>query len=350
MPPDETPKSGTSVWRKLLIALPFALILLLLVMFGAARATEGNSFCGTSCHEMLPYNATWEASKHHEVSCVTCHIPPGLFNLAKTKFFALREVYVHFTMGDKAPITVTRKIPNVVCEDCHPSSDIPEPIPLYTASFSHKSHSKVPECVDCHAQLVHAPLPGVPYIPPQSMNGCFVCHNGKAQPNDCAYCHQAPHPDRGTCEQCHSLSSWMPGNFKHPVPLTGPHAQILCETCHTSATTNKLGPADGCINCHGNHHKDPKATECATCHTTAHFVPSTTRRKDRTCQPARSHSPARPVTRRASRSHRAPATAGVPPPAATSSDAERSDPGNGRAPAGSWTDGRSTAMHFVTGS
>lgn len=264
-----------SIWRKLLIATPFVVVAMLLAMFGAAKATESNAFCGRSCHEMLPYNATWEASAHSTVNCVQCHIPPGLWNFAKTKFFALREVYVHVMGQVKAPIAVTRKIPNVVCTDCHPSSGIPEPIKLVSATFSHTSHSKVPNCVDCHAQLVHHPLQSVPYIPPQSMVACFQCHDGKAQPNECSYCHEAPHANRGACQDCHSLQTWAPNGFKHPVPLTGPHAQILCEQCHTSGTGSSMGPADGCVGCHGNHHNDPKMTLCADCHTTTHFTPST---------------------------------------------------------------------------
>lgn len=245
------------------------------VAFAAAKGTESNHFCGVTCHEMIPFDQTWIASKHAQVDCVKCHIPPGLWNLVKTKFFALREVYVHITGLGSKPIQVTRQIPNVVCVDCHPVSQTAKPVQLVTATFSHTAHGKVPRCIDCHAQLVHHPIAGVPYIPPQSMSGCFACHDGKQQPNDCAYCHTAPHADRGPCQTCHNMESWVPGKFNHPVPLVGPHAQILCETCHTQSSGSSMGPADGCVNCHGNHHNDPQLTQCATCHTTTHFVPST---------------------------------------------------------------------------
>jgi nitrate/TMAO reductase-like tetraheme cytochrome c subunit len=250
-------------------------VILLGAMFTAAKATESNKFCGQDCHEMLPYNQTWEASKHNQVDCVTCHIPPGAWNFVKTKFFALREVWVHFTGGVKAPIQVTRQIPNVVCEECHPTDKIKDPIQLVTSSFSHKGHSDVPACIDCHSQVTHRSVPGQAYIPPQSMTSCFTCHNGKGQPNDCSYCHSAPHPDRGPCQDCHNMQTWVPGKFKHPVPLTGPHAQALCEECHTQSTSSGMGAPDGCVNCHGNHHNDPSMTLCYQCHTTTHFVPST---------------------------------------------------------------------------
>ncbi len=264
-----------SLWGKVLLALGLAVILVVGSMLVAAKATESNRFCGYDCHEMLPYAQTWEASKHDTVDCVRCHIPPGIWNFMKTKFFALRELEVHFLGQVKAPIAVTRSIPDPVCEECHPPADLQEPVQLVTASFSHPSHTKGAACIACHAQVVHHPIPGVTYIPPRSMTACFDCHDGKQEPNGCSYCHSAPHPNRGPCTDCHNLETWVPGPFHHPVPLTGPHATILCESCHTSGTGKTMGPADGCVNCHGNHHNDPRLTLCADCHTTTHFVPST---------------------------------------------------------------------------
>jgi nitrate/TMAO reductase-like tetraheme cytochrome c subunit len=265
---------GRTVGKVVIIA-AVLLVVLSGAALAAAKVTESNKFCGQDCHEMLPYNRTWEASKHSGVNCVTCHIPPGAWNFVKTKFFALREVYVHFTGQVKAPIQVTRHIPDSVCVSCHPSSETNQPVQLVTATFSHLGHRNVPACIDCHSQVVHHPIPGHAYIPSRSMTACFACHNGHDQPNGCDYCHQAPHPDRGACQDCHGLQSWSPKDFKHPQPLVGKHAQVLCEACHTSGSGSSIGPADGCVNCHGNHHGDPKMTLCADCHTITQFVPST---------------------------------------------------------------------------
>jgi nitrate/TMAO reductase-like tetraheme cytochrome c subunit len=264
-----------TLWGKLVLVACFAAILFAGTFFIAAKATESNRFCGYDCHEMIPYAQTWQASKHAQVDCVKCHIPPGPWNLVKTKFFALRELQVHFLSQVKAPIAVTRKIPNSVCEGCHPASSLSSPVQLATTSFAHTGHTQVPACVDCHSQLVHHPISGTTYVPPQSMTACFACHDGKQQPNTCDYCHKAPHPNRGACQDCHNLESWVPGNFHHPVPLVGPHATTLCESCHTTSTSGSMGPANGCVDCHGDHHNSPKLTLCATCHTTTHFVPST---------------------------------------------------------------------------
>ena len=49
------------------------------------------------------------------------------------------------------------------------------------------------------------------------------------------------------------MDAWVGGkNFKHPGgTLTGKHAQVACETCHTKGTAAK---PDGCITCHGDQH------------------------------------------------------------------------------------------------
>jgi nitrate/TMAO reductase-like tetraheme cytochrome c subunit len=179
-------------WGKPLILGIAGFFLLAGASLAVAKSTESNRFCGTACHEMLPYEHTWQASKHSRVDCVTCHIPPGLWNLAKTKFFALREVYVHIIGQGSKPITVTRHIPNGVCGSCHPTSALAKPVDLFTATFSHSGHSKLPMCIDCHAQLVHTPLPGQASIPVQSMTECFTCHDKNGQPSSCGYCHNAP--------------------------------------------------------------------------------------------------------------------------------------------------------------
>ena len=59
------------------------------------------------------------------------------------------------------------------------------------------------------------------------------------------------------------------------LPTIGFELMPATDVQGTSATTNNMGTADGCINCHGNHHNDPRLTLCGNCHTTTHFIPST---------------------------------------------------------------------------
>ena len=248
--------------------------------FLAAEATRSNTFCGTKCHEMDPYYQTWQASSHSDVDCVKCHIPSGAVNYAKTKFFALREVWVHFTNKDLAPIAVTRHIPNDTCTSCHDSSQMQDAVPLarWTTRFRHSGHEQVPECIECHAQVVHAPIEGIPYTPPGKMASCFTCHDGTAQPDDCVYCHRAPHPDRGTCETCHGLKAWDP-SVSHSPRLITQHQEFPCERCHTVATPTDIGFPAGCVNCHKPPHPlkvgKLRLQRCAQCHTILHWKPNT---------------------------------------------------------------------------
>ena len=264
-----------SFWRRtsgriLLVAL-VVLVVFVVASFTAARFTESNRFCGSDCHEMWPYRDTWAASSHKSVDCVRCHIPPGPINLIETKLAASREVWVHFTGQVKAPIKVTRHIPDSVCQSCHPTVRISQPVVLGSpapVTFRHDKHTGK-RCVACHAGVVHQGAPGVTVAPPSSMASCLTCHtNGTTH---CDYCHTAPHPSRGPCQDCHSLGAWTGGkDFKHPQVLVGVHAQIACEQCHTKGTAV---PPDGCINCHGDQHNGLR--QCIQCHVLAHWIPST---------------------------------------------------------------------------
>ena len=154
------------------VAAPLLLIAGSLV---AARATESNQFCGTDCHEMWPYRDAWEASAHSETDCVECHIPPGAVNFALTKMYASREVWIHFTGQVKAPIRVTRHIPDSAClrSGCHTDAEIAKKIKLgdpAPAPFDHGSTGHPDQqCIECHAGLAHQGAPGVDVPPPNSM-------------------------------------------------------------------------------------------------------------------------------------------------------------------------------------
>jgi nitrate/TMAO reductase-like tetraheme cytochrome c subunit len=273
---EATPRARRSFWRRPLgIAVIVACAFFIVFVAGSlvmARATESNKFCGTDCHEMWPYRDSWAVSSHKDVDCVTCHIPPGVFSFIKTKLAASREVWVHFTGQVKAPIAVTRHIPNRVCEasGCHDQGQLAKPISLGTPApvgFNHSGHADK-LCIDCHSQVVHKDIPNVAFVPPNSMAACFKCHNDG--PTNCSYCHKAPHVDRGPCSDCHSMQSWGPKDFKHPQPLVGKHAQIACEVCHTQGTAVK---PDGCIDCHGDHHNG--LSNCVDCHQLSGWTPST---------------------------------------------------------------------------
>ena len=260
---------------KITVAIVDGLAVFVGAAFAAAAYTERNSFCIEACHEMQPYGDTWAHSTHSDLDCVRCHIEPGFVHFVRAKVSALREVYVHFAGEVKAPIAVTRHVPDSTCAsgDCHPTAGIKEPISFATSSFSHAAHPEVPHCIDCHAQVVHTGTPGRPYIDPASMAACLACHDGTQAADSCDTCHEASHEPRGRCTDCHEAASWK-STFRHPVPLIKPHRGAVCEKCHTESTATEMGPPVGCVDCHKNHHHDEN-TLCAKCHTVTRWVPST---------------------------------------------------------------------------
>ena len=246
---------------------------LLLVVFAAASMaaasyTERSSFCISACHEMNPYGVTWETSVHRQVPCVKCHIKPGAVELVKAKAAAMREVYVHFTGEVKAPISVTRHVPDSTCgqSGCHTrratydrvvlrdvatppgaggtasissaggtgagggtilvaaAGTAPGAAPLAPASgspaasrpaapgppvvFTHQQHTGVPLCIDCHDRVVHGDVPGKSFVDPRSMAFCLRCHDGTRAPSSCETCHKPPHAPRGACTDCHTGGTW----------------------------------------------------------------------------------------------------------------------------------------------
>src|SRR3990172_3508458 len=96
---------------------------------------------------------------------------------------------------------------------------------------------------------------------------------------DCVTCHQDPHAGRlgANCAQCHNFSDWKAASgFDHSktrYPLTGLHAQVACEKCHTPgprAEARLTGLAfSSCKDCHQDPHRGSFAQTCETCHSTS---------------------------------------------------------------------------------
>jgi hypothetical protein len=121
----------------------------------------------------------------------------------------------------------------------------------------------------------------------------------------CAACHLDEHRGRVSrqCEDCHAVDAWKPApRFDHAgtkFPLTGLHANLSCDKCHTARTELASGPggsADssfvdfrasktdwetGCIGCHNTPHREAgMAGNCERCHvTTGWFVLAASERR-----------------------------------------------------------------------
>ena len=135
-----------------------------------------------------------------------------------------------------------------------------------------------------HAQTGH-PLAGK-----HQALSCEQCHKTRSylgNVTDCASCHKDEHrgqfPARA-CSSCHTEQAWKPApGFDHAKtswPLTGRHAPVSCEKCHT---TRRPDPANAavtyrvfravagkdCASCHEDTHKGRLGTNCSSCHSTA---------------------------------------------------------------------------------
>jgi len=170
------------------------------------------------------------------------------------------------------------------CARCH-SDHNGENFPLIkwdTKTFDHKLTGYTLEgkhagltCNRCHS-ADHVSQADRSAIKVKDLNRTFL---GISQ--TCTTCHQDHHEGRlgQNCLQCHNYTDWKTlnvGKFDHSktrFPLTGLHAPVACEKCHTPGPDNKpryTGLAFGkCSDCHTDPHKGAFPQGCSSCHSTA---------------------------------------------------------------------------------
>ncbi|HXQ27617.1 MAG TPA: hypothetical protein VN822_14515 [Candidatus Acidoferrales bacterium] len=171
------------------------------------------------------------------------------------------------------------------CAKCH-SEHNGEDFPLihWEPSLKEFDHSKTGyslqgkhagiACTQCHT-AAHVQGSVRPLIQMKDLNRTFL---GLSQ--ECVTCHQDPHKGQlgQNCLQCHNFNDWKAAaNFDHSktrFPLTGLHAQVACEKCHTAAAPGGQPRFTGipfakCSDCHTDPHHGAFAQSCETCHTTS---------------------------------------------------------------------------------
>jgi len=248
-----------------------ALGVLVLVLVGIAL--PGFSVTQPGYYRRYPALATrmdnWSHSTHARMSCVDCHVEPGVGNFLVFAAKAIPAFYSQLIEGPSS--TNLLKAPSRdACEKCHttyrqvaPSGDLLIP---------HKAHVEVlgMECATCHKNLVHS-LNRRGFNRPEMEDCLKQCHDGKTASNECQDCHTqkntpASHKDKAwlqlhgekakfeNCDQCHD---WTPD---------------YCTECHKQRPASHVGnwkeghagPAkergDGCLVCHD------KQKFCGECH------------------------------------------------------------------------------------
>ncbi len=189
----------------------------------------------------------------------------------------------------------------ISCFDCHQANYMAAQNPNHVqAGFS-------TDCQQCHTisspvwattTVVHSFFP---LVGGHAIVNCFECHSQttyKGLTQDCYSCHQkhyeaASSPNHMSlnfskdCKQCHTTDpGWKPATFTiHDsiYPLVGAHNVIRndCNKCHASGYA---GTPKACVGCHQsnydnstnpNHKAAGFSTDCATCHTSVGWTPST---------------------------------------------------------------------------
>lgn len=276
------------------VAVPAVLVVLLVFAVAIAggvglKISNEPLFC-ISCHEMSVHYATWRQSGHKDVKCEECHVMPGLTNMAKTKFAALRQIYLH-QKGNVKTSAIQGHVPDANCKRCHPETR--DLIVYHSLKITHAKHWKMGvSCTFCHDRVVHGPRQkhekgqqaspivrvGYKYTP--TMQTCYKCHDGKKAPNTCSTCHTVLGERRPTAFD----PAWVEAH-KEEIKQRGDtcescHSQDFCRNCHSAANPHsrewvsrhaaqfKQSP-DSCKTCHqtqAEREAGDSISFCADCH------------------------------------------------------------------------------------
>jgi len=254
-----------------------------------------------ACH-MTDYNGTVEPNHtqaNFSTDCTQCHTAdgwtPSSFDHTAATGFALNGSHTNVNCN-QCHAAGYANTPNT-CEACHISD-------YGTAANPNHAAAGFPtDCAMCHDEgawsnaTFNHNTTNFPLVGSHTTVDCMQCHaNGfVGTPTDCASCHIADynattapsHVQAGfptDCAQCHDPSAWVPATFDHDntgFPLTGQHASTSCIQCHANGYA---GTPTECNACHmpdynsandPNHAADQFPTDCAECHGTTAWVPST---------------------------------------------------------------------------
>ncbi len=201
----------------------------------AIPLTDQPEFCA-GCHTIAPSYESWARSTHKDVSCVACHVRPGLHGWLTDKVWAGAKDAAIYLMGTPTDAhNLVAKVDSATCLSCHrhilrvseiAPRDLPVPVKEVGLVVPHRQHmeaflvrGQAEGCTTCHSGVVHdAPIKGYPIVIPRghvsadsmpwypahpegsylrtrALSDCFRCHDGKTQ-------HGGKVLDR-KCETCH---------------------------------------------------------------------------------------------------------------------------------------------------
>ena len=197
--------------------------------------TNHPKFCA-SCHTVAPSYESWVQSSHKAVTCVACHVRPGIEGWLHDKAWnGTKDTVIYLFGSPTDPNELMAKVDSDVCLGCHRNilrvseiapRDLPPPVKNVGLIMSHRKHMEAfsargreEGCTTCHSGVVHDhPIKGYPIVIPRghvsadskpwhpdrpegsylhtrALNDCFRCHDGKTE-------HQGNVLSR-KCETCH---------------------------------------------------------------------------------------------------------------------------------------------------
>ncbi|MCA9472368.1 MAG: NapC/NirT family cytochrome c [Nitrospirales bacterium] len=208
------------------------------VLLGGAVAiplTNDPAFCA-SCHTIKPAYDTWKASTHKEVTCVACHVRPGIQGFLEDKVLAgLEDVAITFFGTPTEYHNLQSHVASDVCLSCHravlrisevSSRDLPRRVKDVGLIMSHRMHMEAFEarnqgegCTTCHARVVHGtPIKGYDIVIPRGHAGLDDQRYEPQYPKD-SKLWEASMAD---CVRCHDNRTTHEGRV----------VSKKCETCH----------------------------------------------------------------------------------------------------------------------
>ncbi|WP_246861244.1 NapC/NirT family cytochrome c [Bacillus sp. REN3] len=199
-------------WSKVAALTLLFIVIFFSVGFIGLEGTSSSKFCA-SCHEMKPEYYTWKASSHSEVDCVSCHVDPGLENLAKAKANGAKQAFKSVTKTYTAPIQMPKNIPDSACETCH-NMNKREATPTGDLIIPHTKHKEQNiTCTECHSGVAHGKI-AERKVTFQSDYSKWDEDLGQSMMKDPTFIR----PKMETCMDCHAARN----------------VSTACETCHTT--------------------------------------------------------------------------------------------------------------------
>lgn len=243
--------------RKRLMWLGLAVLALAVLVVAPGYYASQPGYLARYPNLSAPYKA-WATSKHKDVSCESCHVPPTITARLAHSATMVGQFYLSLVSPGRQ-LDAYPPPTNASCQGCHES--LISVSPSGDLIIPHRAHVDVLglQCVRCHSNLVHHPDAAGRDIP--LMAGCLTCHDGKQAKNTCTTCHTA----KATPES-HRAANW---DTIHPQEV----GKVDCAACH-AWTVN------WCADCHARRPRSHTATwrvdhplavkthrNCEVCHT-----------------------------------------------------------------------------------